>query len=121
MSKTEIQATPPSKKRERHPEILYKWRSKVITKDQINEEEIGNLPEKEFRVLIVKMIQNLRNRMGAWIKKTEEMFNKDLEELMSWLFGKDPDAGKDWGQEEKGTTVDEMAGWHHQLDGHEFG
>ena len=33
--------------------------------------------------------------------------------------GKDPDAGRDWGQEEKGTTEDEMAGWHHQLDGHE--
>ena len=37
----------------------------------------------------------------------------------SWLIGKDPDAGRDWGQEEKGTT-DEMAGWHHRLDGHEF-
>jgi len=37
----------------------------------------------------------------------------------SWLIGKDSDAGKDWGQEEKGTTVDEMAGWHHWLDGHE--
>ena len=34
--------------------------------------------------------------------------------------GKDPDAGKDWGQKEKGTTEDEMAGWHHQLNGHEF-
>ena len=39
----------------------------------------------------------------------------------SWLIGKDPDAGKDWGQEEKGTREDEMAGWHHQLDIHEFG
>ena len=38
----------------------------------------------------------------------------------SWLTGKDLDAGKDWGQEEKGMTEDEMAGWHHQLDGHEF-
>ena len=38
----------------------------------------------------------------------------------SWLSGKDPDAGRDWWQEEKGTTEDEMAGWHHQLDGHEF-
>ena len=38
----------------------------------------------------------------------------------NWLIGKDPDAGKDWGQEEKGTTEDEMVGWHHQLDGHEF-
>ena len=35
-------------------------------------------------------------------------------------FGKDPDAGKDWSQEEKGTTEDEMVGWHHCLDGHEF-
>ena len=39
----------------------------------------------------------------------------------SWLIWKDPDAGRDWGQEEKGTTEDEMAGWHHQLDAHEFG
>ena len=38
----------------------------------------------------------------------------------SWLIGKDPDAGRDWGQEEKGTTEDEMAGWHHWPDGHEF-
>ena len=38
----------------------------------------------------------------------------------SWLIGKDSDAGRDWGQEEKGTTEDEMAGWHHRLDGHEF-
>ena len=38
-----------------------------------------------------------------------------------WLIGKDPDAGRDWGQEKKGMTEDEMAGWHHQLDGHEFG
>ena len=38
----------------------------------------------------------------------------------SWLIGKDPDAGRDWGQEEKGTTEDELAGWHHPLDGHEF-
>ena len=39
----------------------------------------------------------------------------------SWLIWKDPYAGKDWGQEEKGTTEDEMAGWHHRLNGHEFG
>ena len=37
----------------------------------------------------------------------------------SWLMEKDPDAGRDWGQEEKGTTEDEMAGWHHWLSGHE--
>ena len=38
----------------------------------------------------------------------------------NWLTGKDPDIGKDWGQEEKGTTEDEMVGWHHWLNGHGF-
>ena len=38
----------------------------------------------------------------------------------SWLILKDPDAGKDWKQEEKGTTEDEVVGWHHRPDGHEF-
>ena len=42
-------------------------------------------------------------------------------DVKSWLTGKDPDAGKDWGQEEKGTTEDEIAGWHHWLNGHGFG
>ena len=41
--------------------------------------------------------------------------------VKSQLIGKDPDAGRDWGQEEKGTTEDEMAGWHHRLNAHEFG
>ena len=48
--------------------------------DQTNEEEIGSLPEKEFRVMIVKMMQDLRKRMEAKIEKMQEMFNKDLEE-----------------------------------------
>ena len=38
----------------------------------------------------------------------------------NWLIGKDPDAGKDWRWEEKGTTEDEMVGWHHPLNGHQF-
>ena len=47
--------------------------------DQTNEEEIGSLPEKELRIMIVKMIQNLGNRM----EKIQETFNKHLEELKS--------------------------------------
>ena len=43
-----------------------------------------------------------------------------LPDAKSWLIWKDPDAGKDWGQE-KGTTEDEIVGWHHRLDGHGFG
>ena len=56
--------------------------------DQTSEEKIRSLPEKEFRIMIVKMTQNLENKMEAWlsrleawIKKMQEMFNKDLEEL----------------------------------------
>ena len=45
--------------------------------DLTNEEEIGSLPEKEFRIMIIKMIQNLRNR----VEKIQGTFNKDLEEL----------------------------------------
>ena len=41
-------------------------------------------------------------------------------DVKNWLIRKDPDAGKDWRWEEKGMTEDEMAGWHHRLDGHEF-
>ena len=48
---------------------------------QLNEMEIGNLPEKEFRIMIVTMIQDLRKRVEAKIKKMQEMFNKDLEGL----------------------------------------
>ena len=48
---------------------------------QLNEVEIGNLPEKEFRIMIVKMIQDLGKKMEAKIEKMQEMFNKDLEEL----------------------------------------
>ena len=51
---------------------------------------------------------------GLMLKLKLEYFGK------SWLIWKDPDSGKDWGQEEKGTTEDEMVGWHHQLDGPEF-
>ena len=48
---------------------------------QLNEVETGNIPKKEFRIMIVKMIQDLRKRMEAKIEKMQDMFNKDLEEL----------------------------------------
>ena len=49
----------------------------------------------------------------------ETFFSHKHAHAKSWLVGKDSDAGRDWGQEEKGTTEDEMAGWHHWLDGRE--
>ena len=57
--------------------MLHRKEQGKIPQDQINEEEIGNLHEKEFRVMIVKMIQNRKNRMETWVEKTY----KDLEEL----------------------------------------
>ena len=57
---------------------MHRWRNKLETlRVQINEEEIGKLPEKEFRIMILKMIKNLENRM----EKMKESTNKDLEEL----------------------------------------
>ena len=63
----------------------------------------------------------------SWIFTGRTDAEADCKKLMqradakSWLIWKDPDVGKDWGQEEKGMTEDEMVGWHHRLDGHGFG
>ena len=69
----------------------------------------------------VQPVDPIRNQPWLFIGRT------DVETLIfwppdakSWLSGKDPEAEKDWGHEEKGTTEDEMFGWHHQPNGHEF-
>ena len=54
----------------------------------------------------------------VWAFKTPILWPPHVK---SWLIGKDSGAGRDWGQAEKGTTEDEKAGWHHRLNGHEFG
>ena len=61
--------------------------------NQTKEEEIGNLPDKEFQIMIVKMIQNLENKMELQInsletkiEKMQEMFNKDLEEIKKSIY-----------------------------------
>ena len=64
-----------------------------------------------------------RNQSWVFIGRTDAEAEAPLlwsPDGKSWLIWKDPDAGKDWGQEEKGTTEDEIVGWHHPLDGHEF-
>ena len=61
---------------------MYQMKEQDKTSEkQLNEVEISKLPEKEFRIMIVKMIQDLGKRMEANIKKMQEMFNKGLEEL----------------------------------------
>ena len=58
----------------------FKEQDKTL-EEQLSEVEIGNLPEKEFRIMILKMIQELRKRMEARIERMQEMFHRDLEEL----------------------------------------
>ena len=63
------------------------------------------------------------NQSWIFIRRTDAKTEAPIlwpPDVKSWLTGKDPDAGQDWGQEEKGRTEDEMVGWHHWLNGHEF-
>ena len=66
---------------------------------------------------ILKEISPEYSLEGLMMKLKRQYFATWCKDLTHW---KDPDAGKDWRQEEKGMTQDEMAGWHHRLDGHEF-
>ena len=70
----------------------------------------------------------LENPMNSMKRQNDRILKEELPRTLgaqyatgdkSWLTGKDSDAGRDWGQEEKGMTEDEMAGWHHWLDGRE--
>ena len=67
---------------------------------------------------ILKEINPVYSLEGLMLKLKLQYFGRLMQ---SWLTGKDPDAGKDWGQqEEKGMTENKMIGWHHQLNGHKF-
>ena len=82
--------------------------------------------EDSWESLNCKEIQPVHpkgNQSWVFIGKTDDEAETPIfwpPDVKSWLIVKDPDAGKDWGQEEKGTTEDEMAGWYHRLNGHEF-
>ena len=71
----------------------------------------------------IKLVSPKGHQRWIFIGKTDAEAEVPVlwpSDAKSWLIWKDPDAEKDWGQEEKGTTEDEMTGWHHRLDGHEF-
>ena len=72
----------------------------------------------------IQPVHSEGNQSWVFIRRTDVEAETPIlwpPDAKSWLFWKDPDAGKDWEQEEKGTTEDEMVGWHHRLNGHEFG
>ena len=71
----------------------------------------------------IKTVHPKGNQSWIFIGRTDAETETPIlwpPETKNWLFGKDPAAGKDWRQEEKGLTEDEMVGWHHRLDGYEF-
>ena len=71
----------------------------------------------------IKPVKPRGNQFWLFIGRTDAELQTPIlwpPNVTNWLTGKDPDAGKDWRQEEKGTTEGELVGWHRQLDGHEF-
>ena len=71
----------------------------------------------------IQLVHPKGNQFWIFIGRTDAEAETPIlwpPDAMNWLIWKDPDAGKDWRREEKGMTEDEMVGWHHQLDGHEF-
>ena len=71
----------------------------------------------------IKPVHPKRNQPWMFIGRTDAEAEAPVlwpPDVKNWLIGKDPDAGKDWRQEEKGTTEDKMVGWHHRLAGAEF-
>ena len=70
----------------------------------------------------IQLVPSKGDQSWVFIRRTDAEVETPIlcpPHAKSWLIGKDPDAGRDWGQEENGTTEDEMAGWHHGLDGRE--
>ena len=84
---------------------------------KIARRNISNLRYADDTTLMAESEEELKSLL---MKVKEESTLGPLHEK-SWLIGKDPDAGRDWGQEENGMTEDKMVGWHHQLNGNGFG
>ena len=82
---------------------------------------LGKTPEISLDCKEIKLISPKGNKFCIFVGRIDAeapiLWSPDAK---SRLIRKDPDAGKDWRQEEKGTTEDEMVGWHHQHNGHEF-
>ena len=61
----------------------------------------------------IKPVNPERNQPWTFIGRTDAEAEAPIPDMKNWVIGKDPDAGEDWGQEEKGATENEMVGWHH--------
>ena len=80
-------------------------------------------PESPLHCKEIQLVYPKGNQSWIFIGRTDAEAETSIlwpPDMKNWLTGIDPDAGRDWGQEEKGMTEDEMVGWHHQLNGYEF-
>ena len=109
------------------PGVMYGCESWIIKKTEHWRADAFKLVYKTLESPLdsseIKPVNPKRNQPWIFILRTDaeaEAPTLWTPDAQSWLFGKDPDAGKDWGQEEKGMTEDEMVGWHHWLSGHDF-
>ena len=80
---------------------------------------LQSLTARRWNQSILKKINPECSLEGQMLKLKLQYFGHLMQR--GWLIGRYPDAGNDWGQEEKGTTEEEMVGWHHRLEGHELG
>ena len=95
--------------------VLKNWRFWTVVLEKTLENPLDN---KEIQPVHPK-----GNQSWTFIGRTDAEAKTPIlwpPDVKNWLTRKDPDAGQDWRQEEKETTENEMVGWHHQLDGHEF-
>ena len=106
---------------------MYGCQSWIIKKDDCWKIDVFELLEKTVEShLDCKEIQPVHpkgNQSWIFIGRTDAEADTPIlwpPDAKNWLMGKYPDAGKDWRWEEKGTADDEMIGWHHRLNGHEF-
>ena len=84
---------------------------------------LSNCDAREDSCKEIKPVYSKGNQSWIFIARTDAEAESPIlwpPHVKNWLFWKDPNAGKDWRQEEKGTTEDEIVGWHHRLSGHEF-
>ena len=84
---------------------------------------LGKTLESPLDCKEIQLVHPKGNQSWVFIGRTDAEAETPilwLSHAKSWLIGKDPDAGRNWGREENGTTEDEMVGWHHRLDGPEF-
>ena len=70
-------------------------------------------PESPLDSKEIKPVNPERNQPWTFIGRTDAEAEAPIPDMKNWVIGKDPDAGEDWGQEEKGATENEMVGWHH--------